>query len=91
MKLVGTRILLNKPVKPESKVILTPEGEAEVERTMMKQWTTLEVYAVGEDVSLVKAGDKVYIPAIILQNTEIIEADGETRLMIAERDIAIVW
>ncbi len=91
MKLVGTRILLKKPVKPDSKIVLTPEGEAQLEKDMMKQWTALEVYAVGEDVSLVKPGDKVYIPAIILQNTEIIEVEGETRLMIAERDIAIVW
>jgi hypothetical protein len=91
MKLVGTRILLKKPVKPDSKIVLTPEGEAQLEKDMMKQWTALEVYAVGEEVSLVKPGDKVYIPAIILQNTEIIEVEGETRLMIAERDIAIVW
>jgi hypothetical protein len=91
MKLVGTRILLKKPVKPDSKIVLTPEGEAQLEKDMMKQWTALEVYAVGEDVSLVKPSDKVYIPAIILQNTEIIEVEGETRLMIAERDIAIVW
>lgn len=91
-KLIGTRVLLSKPVKPETTIVMSLEMEDEMEREMMKKWTHLEVYAVGSDVTSVNVGDSVYVPSFSLQSADLIELDDlSTKLMIAERDIAIIW
>ena len=89
--LLGTRILLNKPDKPESVIQLSPEAEAELEREMMQKWTMLEVFATGDEVTYVVPGDKVYVPTQYLQHADVVQLDDSIKLMIAERDIAIVW
>jgi hypothetical protein len=90
-KLRGRRILLTKPVKKESAIQLSAGTEAQLDAEAMKQWTALEVYAIGEDVEEVAAGDKVYVPTYGLQQAEILEVGGALRMMISEGDIAIVW
>lgn len=90
-KLRGRRILLTKPVKKESAIQLSANVEAEMDADAMKQWTALEVYAIGEDVEEVTAGDKVYVPTYGLQQAEILEVGGALRMMISEGDIAIIW
>jgi hypothetical protein len=90
-KLRGRRILLIKPVRKESSIQLTAETEAALDAENMKQWTALEVFAVGEDVEEVQAGDKVYVPTFGLQQAEIIEIDKVLYMMISEGDIAIIW
>jgi hypothetical protein len=90
-KLVGTRVLLTKPKKPESKVLLSPEAEAQMEAEMMAKWTALEVYAVGDEVSIVAPGDKVFVETYSLQNAGVVSIGDDLKLMIAERDIAIIW
>ena len=91
-KLIGTRVLLTKPVKPETTIVMSPEMEDEIEREMMKKWTHLKVYAIGSDVTSVAVGDSVYVPSFSLQSADLIELDDlSTKLMISERDIAIIW
>lgn len=89
--LVGKRVLLNKPVKPESKIQLSPEAAEAMEKEMMSKWTNLEVFAVGTEVDLVKPGDKVCVETYALQSAGVVNIDDEIKLMVAERDIAIVW
>jgi hypothetical protein len=58
----------------------------------MKKWTNLEVFAIGEDVTAVKPGDKVYIPTFILQSAEIIDLNDQgIKIMVGEQDVAIIW
>lgn len=90
-KLRGRRILLIKPVKKESSIQLTAETEAALDAAAMKQWTALEVFAVGEDVEEVAVGDKVYVPTFGLQQAEIVDIDKVLYMMISEGDIAIIW
>lgn len=90
-KLRGRRILLTKPVKKESAIQLSAGTEAQLDAEAMKQWTALEVYAIGDDVEEVAVGDKVYVPTFGLQQAEILEVGGALRMMISEGDIAIVW
>lgn len=87
----GRRILLIKPVRKESTIQIDAETAAALDAESMKQWKALEVYAVGEDVEAVKAGDKVYVPTYGLQQSEIIEIDGVFYMMIQEGDVAIIW
>lgn len=91
-KLRGKRILLSKPHKEKSSIELTAAQQAEIDAELMKKWTNLEVFAIGEDVTEVKPGDKVYIPTMILQNAEIIEMpDAGIKIMVGEQDISIIW
>jgi hypothetical protein len=88
----GKRILLSKPYKEKSGIELTTNQQAEVDAELMKKWSSLEVFAIGEDVTAVKPGDKVYIPTFILQNAEILDMNEQgIKIMVGENDIAIIW
>ena len=45
--LIGTRVLLTKPVKPESTIVLSPDMEEALERDMMKKMDTLRSVCSG--------------------------------------------
>jgi hypothetical protein len=87
----GRRILLTKPVKKESAIQLSAETEAQMDAEAMKQWTALEVFAIGEDVEDVAVGDKVYVPTYGLSQAEILEVGGALRMMVSEGDVSIIW
>lgn len=91
MKLMGRRVLINVPKKKESVIELTAKDEEILMKEAMVLWTNLEVYATGDSVTLVSAGDKVYLTTGSLQNAEKVEIEGEVKLMVSEGDIAIVW
>ena len=90
MKLHGKRILIEKPVKPESQVLLTAESEAAMEQEWMKSWTKLKVFAVGSDCTTVQAGDLVYV-GNALANSEIIDIDGNLYFLVNEAAVCITW
>jgi hypothetical protein len=91
MQLKGRRVLLNKPEVKESQFELSESDKHALEMDMRKTWTKLEVYAIGDDVESVKVGDKVYMGITGLQTSEAVELEDGMKLMVAERDIAIVW
>lgn len=90
-KVLGKRVLLNIPKRPESKIELTPEIERQMEQELIKKWTNLVVHSVGDSVVDVKQGDKVYVSSDALRQAERITIGEDTKLMISEYDIAIVW
>ena len=59
----------------------------------MKMWNKLTVYAVGDKVEDVKAGDVVYIrtAALNLEVVERIEIDGSMKFVLNEGDVVIIW
>ena len=59
----------------------------------MKLWNKLTVYAVGDKVEDVKAGDQVYIrtSALNLEVVERIDVDGSVKFVLNEGDVVIVW
>lgn len=87
----GHRVLLNRPAREERVIQLTPEMEEEMNFQELKKLKHLEVYAVGEEVTNVKVGDTVYVNLMYLQSAELIEVEGEEKIMVNDRDIAIVW
>jgi hypothetical protein len=91
MQLKGKRVLLNKPEVKESQFELSEADKMALEMDMRKTWTKLEVYAIGDEVESVKVGDKVYMGITGLQASEAVELEDGMKLMVAERDIAIVW
>lgn len=91
----GNRIMLDKPEKKQEEgkldLILTEDMEKQQEQDMMKEWTHLNVHAVGADVEDVKAGDKVYVRTGALHNAEIIDMEGAIKMMVTVHDIVIIW
>lgn len=90
-KLLGRRILVTIPKRKESVIELTAEVERQLDEQMIKQWISLEVFAIGDSVDTVKVGDKVYISAASLTTTERIPIGDEVKMMVGEFDISIIW
>ena len=91
----GNKVLLDKPEKKEEDskldLILSKDDEKDIEKDMMKEWTHLNVFAVGEEVNDVKVGDKVYVRTGALHNAEIIDMDGKIKMMVLVHDIIMIW
>ena len=92
----GNRVLIDKPEKKEKKegeldLIIPDNMEKDAEKEMMKEWTHLNVCAVGTDVIDVKVGDKVYVRTGALHNAEIIDLNGSIKMMVTVHDIVMVW
>jgi len=91
MHLKGKRVLLSKPELEKSPIHMSPEVQENLDKENMKKWTNLEVFAVGESVEGIKIGDKVYVPKGGLERSDVVEVDGEIKLMVSDFDIAIIW
>lgn len=87
----GHRVLLNRPTREERLIQLTPEMEEELNMKELANLKRLEVYALGEEVTNVKVGDFVYVNLMYLQSAELVEVEGEEKIMVRDSDIAIVW
>lgn len=89
----GRTILVDIPVKKETGLKLSEKDEDMIMAEAMKMWNKLTVYAVGDKVEDVKAGDKVYIrtAALNLEVVERIDIDGEIKFVLNEGDVVIVW
>ena len=91
----GNKVLIDKPEKKEEDnkldLILSKDDEKDIEKDMMREWTHLNVFAVGVEVTDVKKGDKVYVRTGALHNAEIIDLDGDIKMMVLVHDIIMVW
>jgi hypothetical protein len=89
----GRTILLDIPKKKETGLQLSAKDEDDIMQEAMKMWSKLNVFAVGDKVEEVKEGDKVYIRtnALNLEVVERIDIDGETKLVLNEGDVVIIW
>ena len=87
----GKRVLLTMPELKKSAVELSAKDEEAIMQEAMKKWLKLEVFAVGDEVTDVKVGDKVYVQTYALESGEKIEIDGVIKLMVTENAIAIIW
>lgn len=89
----GRTILVDVPVRKESGIKLSEKDEDMIMAEAMKMWNKLTVYAVGDKVEDVKAGDQVYIrtASLNLEVVERIDIDGAMRFVLNEGDVVIVW
>lgn len=91
MKLRGTRVLLDQPKIKDLGLELSPEVERELMADELKKFSALTVYAVGNEVTDIEPGDTVYVSPSTLAITEVLEIDGETKMLVRAMDISIVW
>jgi hypothetical protein len=90
-KLRGKRVLITVPELKKSSIELTAKDEDMIMQEAMKKWQSLEVYAVGDEVTDVMRGSLVYVQTYALETGEKIEIDGKMRIMVPDNSIAIVW
>jgi hypothetical protein len=86
----GKRVLIEKPVRKESAVILGEDVQANLDADMMLQWSRLKVVAVGDECTSVKAGDQVYVGSA-LANCEVIQIEEQVFFIVYEYSVAIIW
>jgi len=91
MRLLGKRIMLDRPEGKQSALNLTEAQQKDLDRELMKEWTKLNVHAVGNDVEGVMPGDKVYVYVNSLANAEVLEVDGKKKMIISQPEIVLVW
>jgi co-chaperonin GroES (HSP10) len=65
--------------------------EEEMNRRELANLKRLEVYAIGKDVTEVAVGDVVYVNLMYLQSAELVEIEGEEKIMVRDSDIAFTW
>jgi len=84
----GKIVLLDKPVYESAikGLELSQEAQASLEADLVKHYTRLKVYAVGEDVTFCKAGDEVLITPRQLSYCDTVELDGKIKFVAKEAD-----
>jgi hypothetical protein len=89
----GRTILVEVPVRKESAIQLSEKDEEHIMKETIKLWNKLVVYAVGDKVEDVKAGDQVYIrtSALNLETVERLEIEGTMKFVLNEMDVVIIW
>ena len=90
-QLFGKRVLINIPEMKESPIQLSDADKQALQKEAVKKWSQLEVFAVGDEVEKVKAGDKVYVQGHGLESAERIDINGSMKLMVKEFDIAFKY
>lgn len=92
-KLRGRTILVNVPQRKKSAIELSAKDEDMIMQEAVKMWNKLTVFAVGDKVEEVVAGDVVYIrtSSLDMNVVERIDIDGEVKLVLNEGDVVIVW
>ena len=92
-KLRGRTILLSIPERKKSVIELSSKDEEAIMTEAVKMWNKLTVFAVGEKVEEVSVGDQVYVrtASLNLEVVERIDIDGQTKLVLNEGDVVIIW
>ena len=92
-KLRGRTILLSIPERKKSVIELSSKDEEALMVEAVKMWNKLTVFAVGDKVEEVSVGDQVYVrtASLNLEVVERIDIDGQTKLVLNEGDVVIIW
>jgi len=90
--LVGNRVMLEIPVMPESKIMLSEETQQQWIEEQKLKLNKFKIYAVGDDVKKYKEGDIVNVDkrALAVATKEVLTNDLSV-LMVSQFDISMVW
>lgn len=88
----GNRVYLEMPRETKSDIILDEATQASVDQNNMKKWSRMKVFAVGDGVTGLKAGDYVMIDPSRPSDVVKVPVEGNKEvLMISMFNIAHKW
>lgn len=90
-QLWGNKIYLVMPEKEESKVILAPEINRDLEKEFIAKFDKLKIYAVGSDVTKFVEGEEVLVDPQSLKRASVIEVGKKKLLLISDYDVVHTW
>lgn len=91
MQLIGNKILLNKPTLVKIEEITTEEEKAAAIANFKAAYESLEVFAVGTEVTGFTVGDRVLISKETRDHIKTVEINGVPKLLISENEVLIKW
>jgi hypothetical protein len=90
IKLRGSRVLLNCPPRKDLGLHLSEEAQKDLLIKQLEEMTALDVFAVGDAVTDIKVGDKVYItPSTIMH--DLVDVEESKKFLIREMDVVFIW
>lgn len=92
-KIQGTRLMILMPPRESKSDIIMTEGEGEVGyyKHLASKYKQLKVEQVGSQVTLVSAGDTVYLDPRTFENNLFYEDDDNVYMIIDERQIVGIY
>jgi co-chaperonin GroES (HSP10) len=94
-ELMGHRVLIPFPKAEEKKgkVILLEGASAAQEAELIKKYLRITVIQIGGEVTRVKPGDEIFVPARCLApgRADAVQIDGKMYYIMQEVDIAAVY
>ena len=90
-QLRGNRLLLDLPKKEEGKLIVDENTKEALEKEMMQKLKKLSVYAVGDLVTNIKAGDDILVDPAALGKAPVIPIGDDNKLLVTPFDVILVW
>lgn len=91
-ELRGNRILVTRPIREKSKVLMDKATEAALDAEHLQNFNRLEVYAVGNLVTDINVGDEILVDLSLLNNKPVIHIiGGKQRILLSIFDIILVW
>jgi|APGre2960657404_1045060.scaffolds.fasta_scaffold00486_5 hypothetical protein len=91
IKLRGSRVLLNCPPRKDLGLHLTEEAQKELLIKQLTEMTSLDVFAIGDAVTDIEVGDKVYISPSTIMHAELVDVDASQKFLIREMDVVLIW
>lgn len=92
----GNRILLNTP-EEDTKLYVDENTREALQKEMMQKMRRLTVYAAGDLVTDINAGDEVLVDPAGLQKAQVIpfgqdeEGNDIKKLLVSPFDVILVW
>lgn len=83
--------MLDRPEQKQSSIELTEAQQKNLDMDLMKEWTKLNVHAVGDEVEGIQPGDKVYVYVHSLANAEVLEVEGKKKMIVSLPEIVLKW
>lgn len=91
-KLLGNRIYVELPKQEESKLIVDENTKEALQKEMLKKMSKLTVYAVGDSVTTIAAGDVILVDPSSLSKAPLIPlSEDKDVLLISPFDVIHVW
>lgn len=89
--LKGHRVMLDQPKMKELPFEVTEELKRAMIEEEMRKYVRLQIYAVGDEVKDFTPGMAVYVSPTNLAMAEVIDLDGDLKILVRAMDIAFIW